>query len=295
MRTSCSLFGLHELSNTYLALRQGLDMFPLILWSRETRDALQTFPSAYQLLPVGTTSFQDYSNKRINIYKDKSWLNDRTYRHHVDNAADFHLELRQARARVQRTGMAVPIVDIFGFGQLTVTQISTPPYPDLTRWENASPVKRVFGDGRVPEGSATVVGHRSYPVNQTHDAVFRGRHAEGVLRHDLCRGMALRYPHKSGQRYVISAEVVGAFHSPGARADVRIDLHDVDGRNVEEATFRLVVTDEQGKEQPEVYLGGSNGANIIVPETVGGVRARSLLDLSRRRGYGTHLRLLCRS
>ncbi len=159
-----------------LALLTGKGLLPLNLINDKIRDAISTFPGAYQLLPIYPAVF-GLNDQPIDIFADTRWVQE-PYRSYIDDARKFRAEL-SPKAHI-------PTLCIIGYGNKTVAkaQVSV---DDAGRWQNISFIEDPEGDATIPVSSAILEGADFHPVQQSHGALFVDNDVKFRLKLELMK------------------------------------------------------------------------------------------------------------
>ncbi|HQV29183.1 MAG TPA: FHA domain-containing protein [Thermoflexales bacterium] len=159
-----------------VALLTGKGLLPFGLLGDKLRDAVATFPGAYQLLPIYPAVF-DTRNNPVDLFGDPRWA-DEPFRGYVADARRFRSEL-SPKARI-------PTLCIVGYGSRTVSRAIVTPGPG-GRWSDIQFVENPDGDSTIPVDSALLEGAEFHPVRQTHGALFADQDVKFRLRLELLR------------------------------------------------------------------------------------------------------------
>ncbi len=159
-----------------LALLTGKGLLPLNLINDKIRDAIITFPSAYQLLPIYPAVFGP-NDQEIDIFADPRWVQE-PYRSYIADAHKFRSELSPT-ARI-------PTLCIVGYGNKTINKANISIGED-GRWQNVSFVEDSEGDATIPVNSALLEGAEFHPVQQSHGALFVDNDVKFRLKLELMK------------------------------------------------------------------------------------------------------------
>lgn len=159
-----------------LALLTGKGLLPLNLINDKIRDAVATFPGAYQLLPIYPAVFGP-DDTHIDIFTDARWMPE-PYRSHIEDARKFRSEL-SPKARL-------PTLCIVGYGNKTVVKANVKISAD-GQWQDATFIEHPDGDATIPVSSALLDGADFHPVQQSHGALFVDNDVKFRLRLELMK------------------------------------------------------------------------------------------------------------
>jgi pSer/pThr/pTyr-binding forkhead associated (FHA) protein len=159
-----------------LAILYGPGLLPLGIGDEKIRQGMATFPSAYQILPIYPSVF-DQDDRQIDILDDPSWL-PTVQRPHLQTARTFRSELGMSSS--------VPTVSIFGYGFKTTTRVKIGRSLDGS-WGKVDFVDGPAGDLSVPAGSAVLPGSEIHPVYQEHGALYVDNDVKMRLKVELTR------------------------------------------------------------------------------------------------------------
>ena len=159
-----------------LALLTGKGLLPLNLINDKIRDAVATFPGAYQLLPIYPAVFGP-GEQAIDIFADTRWVQ-APYRSYVEDARKFRNELSQ-KARI-------PTLCILGYGNKTVVKAQVT-VDEAGGWQNINFVEDPDGDATIPVSSAILEGADFHPVQQSHGALFVDNDVKFRLKLELMK------------------------------------------------------------------------------------------------------------
>ena len=159
-----------------LALLTGKGLLPLNLINDKIRDAIVTFPSAYQLLPIYPAVFGP-NDQAVDIFADSRWVQE-PYRGYIADAHKFRSELSPT-ARI-------PTLCIVGYGNKTISKANVSIGED-GRWQNVSFVEDPEGDATIPVNSALLEGAEFHPVQQSHGALFVDNDVKFRLKLELTK------------------------------------------------------------------------------------------------------------
>lgn len=232
--------------DSFESLQLGADILPFGLRRSATRDAIRTFPSTYQLLPYDSDFIIDDNNRVIDIFKDKSWVDNPDHRNLLIDALQFHKNLGKAR---QRSNALVPVYGIYGYGHTTLTRVCVPTYSHARWWTTAKFQRFVnTGDGRVPVSSAKT--NNAKPVAQKHGALFRNLDVQQYISDLLCSEDAPPHLLEDSQEQQISPiiEMNSSLFNPGDNAQVLAGLVDQD-HPTSLHNIRISVTVRSGDEE----------------------------------------------
>ena len=144
-----------------VALLTGQGLLPFGLLGDQIRDALSTFPGAYQLLPIYPAVF-DVNDKPVDVFADPRWAAE-PFRAHIADAKKFRSELKPRAS--------VPTLCIVGYGNKTVSKAVVQAGAD-GHWEQVKFIEDEEGDSTIPVSSAILEGAEFHPVHQSHGALF---------------------------------------------------------------------------------------------------------------------------
>ena len=144
-----------------MALLTGQGLLPFGLLGDQIRDALATFPGAYQLLPIYPAVF-DANDNPVDVFADPRWAAE-PFRAHIADAKKFRGELKPKAS--------VPTLCIVGYGNKTVSKAVVQAGAD-GRWEHVKFIEDEEGDSTIPVSSAILEGAEFHPVHQSHGALF---------------------------------------------------------------------------------------------------------------------------
>jgi pSer/pThr/pTyr-binding forkhead associated (FHA) protein len=158
------------------AILVGPGILPFGVGDEGLRDALSTFPSAYQILPI-YPSVTDQHGNTIDVLKDDSWL--------PEQQRPF---LRAARSFRRELGLlsSVPTVSIFGYGLKTIVRVKIHRRPD-GQWGKVEYIEDMAGDLSVPSGSAVLKESEIHPVFQEHGSLYVDDDVKMRLKVELTR------------------------------------------------------------------------------------------------------------
>lgn len=159
-----------------LALLTGKGLLPLNLINDKIRDAIVTFPSAYQLLPIYPAVF-DPNDQAVDIFADSRWVQE-PYRGYIADAHKFRSELSPTAC--------IPTLCIVGYGNKTISKANVSIGED-GRWQNVSFVEDPEGDATIPVNSALLEGAEFHPVQQSHGALFVDNDVKFRLKLELTK------------------------------------------------------------------------------------------------------------
>lgn len=143
--------------------RPGLNPFNI---SQRTRDLFRSFPSLYQLFPVGAPFLRDAEQHELSAFDANAWLTDDRQRAYLEDGRRF----------TEALGDAASVETLCFFGRrkptLTAGIVHTRPHG---RWERIEWITTEAGDGTIPERSAAhpraagrypfAVGHGDIYIN----------------------------------------------------------------------------------------------------------------------------------
>ncbi len=163
-------------------LFQGMDVvfrrkFNLFGLPQHTREALRTFPSAYQLIPQSKSFLQDANGEMVNPFQADSWLPGTPCQALLDDGRRFNQELGN--------NVSVDTVAFFGRKLLT-TSSGRVHYDSGRRWDHIEWQDAETGDGTVPEYSAVYAStDRNIPVVAEHGDIYVNPALYEILRWEL--------------------------------------------------------------------------------------------------------------
>ncbi len=159
-----------------VALLTGQGLLPFGLLGDQIRDAVSTFPGAYQLLPIYPAVF-DASDKPVDVFADPRWAAE-PFRAHIADAKKFRSELKPKAS--------VPTLCIVGYGNKTVAKAVVQAGAD-GRWASVKFVEDEEGDSTIPISSAILEGAEFHPVHQSHGALFVDNDVRFRLKIELAK------------------------------------------------------------------------------------------------------------
>ena len=159
-----------------LALLTGKGLLPLNMINDKIRDAVATFPGAYQLLPMYPSVFGP-DQQPIDVFADTRWVQE-TFRAYIADAAKFRAELGM-RVRI-------PTLCIVGYGNKTVNR-TTVSVDGEGQWHDLRFTEDSEGDATIPVSSAILEGADFHPVQQSHGALFVDNDVKFRLKLELMK------------------------------------------------------------------------------------------------------------
>jgi pimeloyl-ACP methyl ester carboxylesterase len=162
-------------------LFQGLDVlfrvrFNLFNVPQITRDALRTFPSAYQLIPQMRDFLRGPNNQVVDPFAGDGWLDPK-----------YHALLQDGRQFKQELGNTLSVETLAFFGRTlpTVTggQVN---FRSGTQWDHIDWIQTTGGDGTLPEYTAVFpTTNRNIPVVAEHGNIYVSPALYQILRWEL--------------------------------------------------------------------------------------------------------------
>jgi pimeloyl-ACP methyl ester carboxylesterase len=152
------------------------EVLPFGIMGERLRNIIETFPSAYQILPdyaVGS----DQHGKKINFLEEEGWL-DPKYRPLLKLGRDFRKELRPSAS--------ISSISIFGYGIKTISDVSIR-RDAAGKIESVNYLRENIGDGSVLEQSAFLQGSEIHPVHQNHGSLFVDNDVKMRLKLEMIR------------------------------------------------------------------------------------------------------------
>jgi pSer/pThr/pTyr-binding forkhead associated (FHA) protein len=159
-----------------VALLTGQGLLPFGLLGNQIRDAVATFPGAYQLLPIYPAVF-DTNDKPVDVFADPRWAAE-PFRAHIEDAKKFRSELKPRAS--------VPTLCIIGYGNKTVKKAVVQPGAN-GGWASVKFIEDEEGDSTIPVSSAILEGAEFHPVQQSHGALFVDNDVRFRLKIELAK------------------------------------------------------------------------------------------------------------
>jgi len=161
---------------TVTAMMLGPGLLPFGMLDQKLREAMATFPSAYQTLP-SYSCVTDQAGRPVNLLEDDSWVPPER-RRLLYNGRKFRRELK--------TTASVPTVCVFGYGLKTITKFSVDRDPQGFFRKVVSTVEPT-GDDAVPVSDAILEGSEIHPVRQHHGLLYSDNDVKMRLKLELSR------------------------------------------------------------------------------------------------------------
>ena len=159
-----------------VALLTGQGLLPFGLLGDKIREAMSTFPGAYQLLPIYNAVF-DADDKPIDVFADPRWAAE-PFRGFIEDAKKFRAELKPKAS--------VPTLCIIGYGNKTVSKAVVQLGAD-GHWQHVKFIEDDEGDSTIPVSSAILEGAEFHPVQQSHGALFVDNDVRFRLKIELAK------------------------------------------------------------------------------------------------------------
>lgn len=260
------------------ALVTGEEVFPpnwlTKLWLAPLcRDAIRTFPSAYQLLadPVNVTDINGSRVGDLLSPGNSDWCD--------WGRSDLIDDARRFKAEIARHTDTL-IYSIYGFDQPTVTSVQLRSRSSQ-RWKSPDWRRTKEGDNRVWRGSAQLNSDLSCPSGTTHGRLPRTKVAIEKLRTLLCEPITPE-PIAPTPGPALELDLGEGVFQPGAGITALVALYSPNGQLLSEVELILEVLNEyeEGIESIKMKPGfsrdqsGRYWAEFRAPDTAGGYVAR---------------------
>lgn len=151
-------------------------VLPFGIMGERLRNIIETFPTAYQILPDHAVGSDQHGNK-INFLEEESWL-DPKYHPLLKLGRDFRKELKPSAS--------TPSVSIFGYGIKTISDVSIR-RDAAGKIESVDYLSENIGDASVLEQSAFLQGSEIHPVHQNHGSLFVDNDVKMRLKLEMLR------------------------------------------------------------------------------------------------------------
>jgi hypothetical protein len=222
-----------------LVLMNGLDTlfrrrFNIFDIPQRTREAMRTFPCAYQLIPTNNQFLRDAYGNAVDPFSNTGWLNTQIQKSYLSDAQSFNQELGKTNS--------VETICFFGRKNAT-TSAGIVSFGAGDIWKKIEWEKIELGDGTVPEHSAVFPDAKStYPFSASHGDIYVNSAVLDVLEWELYgKFHVAKRALLMNDRISVVSKIGQESYKPGEEIQVSVFVNEskTDGKPMSGAKVRL--------------------------------------------------------